>query len=145
MRKGQRGSLAARQVISANYRLIAKQLNDDAHDWAADLRRGHINSVAGLLIKERYGNAVEDHDVELMVSDLQQDLWQREITAVTSLVHAHLKRAEQALGSCGLVTEPEPLLHLLAPIRQAAEQAETKRQKTLDFLAAYKNGADNTV
>jgi hypothetical protein len=32
--------------------LIARQLNDDAHDWQQDLQKGHLSAVVTLLLKE---------------------------------------------------------------------------------------------
>ena len=47
------GSAAMRHVETAmRHYLIARQLNDDAHDWQADLEKGHVSYVAARILAE---------------------------------------------------------------------------------------------
>ncbi len=116
--------------------LIARQLNDEAHDWEDDLRHGHVNAVGAMLVTQLAGPAGADPDSVL--GEMRTYFWQVLLPEVCDLIESHLATARAALASCRAVDSPTPLLELLTPIEAATAEARVKRTQTLAFLAQFR-------
>jgi hypothetical protein len=115
--------------------LIARQLDDDAHDWQKDLEKGHLTSVNTLILKRiRLPARMK---LTLHLHKLQHIFWNDVIDDVHKLVHEHVRRAEASLVNCTFITQPALLLHLLAKHRNSVDKAIQEREKTLSFLEFY--------
>ncbi len=80
--------------------LIARQLNDDAHDWEEDLKHGHINAAAVLILQKYF----ELHGITKKVIDLQKDgdllrsiMWNGVIIDICDQIDRQVKMAQNAL------------------------------------------------
>jgi len=116
--------------------LIARQLNDDAHDWQADLDHGQINAVAVPLLARLAGDGRRLYDPTLR-QELVARFWKREIISVISRARHELERARACLAGLPSL-QPAALESLLAPVERSLSKAETGRRETLGFLAAYR-------
>jgi hypothetical protein len=113
--------------------IIARQLNDDAHDWQADLSRGHINSVGALLLR-RWQQ--QEHTSFHIVTDMpaaQRVMWEQEIDGVLADIRFHIERSRSAfrkafLGDIG------PFGALLERIESAVQVAAQERRRTQGFI-----------
>ena len=112
---------------------IARQLNDDAHDWESDLRQGHLSSVVTLLLK-KHGPTTTS--IEVFVDELQRLFWLEVITIITEEIQRQSNLARNALATVSLEF-PDYLLQLLIPAEEGAKRAIYERQQTLEFLAHY--------
>src|SRR5207302_1646631 len=65
--------------------LIARQLNDDAHDWEKDLQLGHINAVCALIVKRYQTKEHLSLPYDQVVPQLQQVFWDEIIEDVCAL------------------------------------------------------------
>jgi hypothetical protein len=119
--------------------LIARQLNDEAHDWKPDLQSGHINAVGARLLA-----AVSNRgdSVERLYDGLEQVFWEQEIGPVCERVLEELTLARAALARAD-VSRPEELEVLLEPVAAAAHRALEGQRQTLDFLQAYRDKTGN--
>lgn len=122
--------------------IIARQLNDDAHDWEEDLEGGHVNSV-GALILQKWLEVSPDHSLGKGVDiknkkQLQLLLWdQRVIDEVCSHIKMHTSAARSALLSAGISeTDAEGLLKLLQGPESAAKKALKTRDEAIKFIEA---------
>lgn len=104
--------------------LIARQLNDDAHDWEADLRRGHVNSVGAMLLSKK-------------PVDLQKVFWEAVVDDVCELILLHCARARDALADMKVIEQPALFLKLVEKQEKTVEITRKEKAKALDFLAAY--------
>jgi hypothetical protein len=126
------------QQLQAFFRhfLIARQLNDDAHDWEADLSRGHISAVVALLLKSYCGEPVHC-DLGREADDLQLHFWQQTINQVAELIRCHAAAAEAALKTGGALQDTTVYRGWLASLRTAAEAALTARDEAQAFIRTY--------
>jgi hypothetical protein len=129
--------------------LAARQLNDDLHDWEADLRRGQLTAVNVALLRAAQVPAGE-HDLDTLVAQLQSVLWQEQIAVLVAAVREQCAGARAALAEHPFVAHPGPLLERLAPIEAAMDKTLAQRSLMQDFLRAYgqapgASGADATV
>jgi hypothetical protein len=116
--------------------LIARQLNDDAHDWEDDLSRGHINA-AGVLILSEWA---KDHDlsggidVEHEREVLRLIMWEHSIDVLVVRIQDHIEKARNAIMYAGL--DPEVLEPLLAPLESASKNALSARDDAIEFMSS---------
>lgn len=115
--------------------LIARQLNDDAHDWSEDLRRGLVNVVAAKIIthwQKRYPQRetiVFDRDLEVM----QRIFWDEVIDIFCDEIIMYVTRAREALRRSA--AGASDLERLLGPLERAAGTALRSRDDAREFLS----------
>jgi hypothetical protein len=117
--------------------IIAKQLNDDAHDWWKDLEHGCINSVA-VKILEKYNK----RKIHLVAdkAELQNLFWQSTSSEVVRAIFYHTRRARLAAKKLTAVSDLFLFEQLLSKPEQSASMVREERKKTVDFLRVYKKG-----
>lgn len=121
-----------------NY-LIARQLNDDAHDWFSDLEQGFLNPVSIQIItrfQEKYPSRHEiylDSDGET----LQEIFWREIIDTVAREIAGRATRALQTLENITILQNPSYLKSLLIPLINSAEKALRERDSALKFIQVY--------
>lgn len=112
--------------------LIAKQLNDDAHDWREDLEHGHLSAVVTMLL------AHESSPYKLDTTQLASDFWQHTISQVSALILEHTAEARRHLSHAG-ASHPRAFEVLLLPLERAAKQAIKQRNEASDFINAFQS------
>ncbi|HTB48771.1 MAG TPA: hypothetical protein VK712_01675 [Verrucomicrobiae bacterium] len=114
--------------------LIARQLNDDAHDWEVDLQHGHLSAVVCLLLRSYKPNSPVD--IQADRSALRQHFWQVTIGQIGSLIDIHTHQARRALAQSGMRNEAV-FGGLLVSLEAASEQAVTGSREAQKFVYAY--------
>ena len=116
--------------------LIVRQLNDDAHDWEDDLRQGHINAVAVLLLKRWTRGAEWSGSISLNehIGALSRIMWEEVIDTVARLMDEHLAKARTAAERAGF--DEKVLAGLLEPLEQVASRVLATRDKAAEFMEA---------
>lgn len=118
--------------------LLARQLNDDAHDWEKDLRMGHINPVSALLLaKWRLKNPQSKMPLTILIPQLQELLWNDVIGDICLTVKTHTNLAHESLRKIPLMKHPDNMEKLIHPVSLAAEEALTEQKDILAFLHTY--------
>ena len=120
-------------------------MNDDAHDWEADLRRGQINAVGvellrrlqepSKVIQKRFASSKTAVDVE--IKRLQVLFWNEVIVDVCKEILRQAGEARQILQGHRLIVETTKLEQLLLGVERSAQRALMEREQTLKFLKAY--------
>jgi len=113
--------------------LIARQLNDDAHDWEKDLKAGQINAVGAQILKKTKGQKLG-----IEYDKLQELFWYEIVVDVCQTVLKHAQLARRALKKIPIIADPSLLDKLLIPIERSAQKALEEREETLKFLRAYR-------
>jgi hypothetical protein len=117
--------------------IIAKQLNDDAHDWEKDLRKGHVTPVVAHLLTA--ANIHEPIRASLLISRLNQQFWETEIVRIcTDIVH-HTTLAHRALARISAIGDTAFLERLLKQQRESADRALSEHISAQEFLQAYQH------
>jgi hypothetical protein len=117
------------------YFLIARQLNDDAHDWEADLRAGRITAVVSLLLagsyRLPYQLAIDDE-----LDRLRLRFWQQTITQVSERIAEQISLAKQALAT--LDADSAIFMNWLDALEASVGSALQGRNEAVKFIKAYK-------
>ena len=137
---GRAGDAESMNAVRTFFRhfIIARQLNDDAHDWEDDLKKGMINSVSvGILDIWRTRNAsVESVSFESEGAALQAICWEEVMPGVCANILDHTDKAQEALKRLAL-PYADSMETLLDEPRSSAKKALHERAEALKFLQAY--------
>ena len=119
----------------ATHYLIARQLDDEAHDWQSDLEQGHINAVAAMLLKTHQQTNPGAITLDKPTKDkLHHLFWNKQMPEISDLIHHHANQADQALQKIQSLTTTTPFLKLTNKHRKSAQGALKQRKKTLAFI-----------
>lgn len=112
--------------------LIARQLNDDAHDWEIDLAAGRITPVVVWLLKDKQLPVVAESSPEL-----RQIFWHDTIDVVQNHIETHLQAAAEALSKLPKTFQLDTFESWLKELAQATTEAIQERDNTRQFIAAF--------
>ncbi len=116
--------------------LIARQLNDDAHDWEEDLSRGHLTAAVTLLLRVEGMPCIID--LASQREGLRLRFWEETITLITSLIKHHAMLARRALVKCVPLRHTEEFERLIAALERSAQRALVGRDEAQKFIATYR-------
>jgi hypothetical protein len=122
--------------------LIAKQLNDDAHDWEDDLKRGHLNPVVTQLLEKVYATHIQgrkDVVIQTILPQMQKIFWKEVIVAVCELVFNHTKQARIIFKKSNVIDNPGYLEEILVVYENVAKKVLHEREQSFQFVESYRH------
>ncbi len=124
-----------------NY-IIARQLNDDAHDWEEDLKRGQL-SPAVVSILKRYvkSNASKNErelDLKKQLKQLQKIFWYDVIHEICNKALFHIVESKKNLESINGLNDKAIFENMLGAVEKSARKAVTEQREMLEFLEEYR-------
>lgn len=117
--------------------LIARQLNDDAHDWPDDLRNGHITPVAAMLLaqlKVKPGS----HPLPELLTDARRQFWHSTLPEICRLMRRQVRLSRQALRHSGLLRPDNVISGLLDGLEASIADTLQQQSQAEAFLKHYK-------
>ncbi len=120
--------------------LIAMQINDDAHDLEEDLRRGHLSTVATLVIKdfkEKYP-LKKEIDLNNDLKEIKQIFWFKTVKDAVEIAIYHTQKSREALKSITILEDCAPLEHYINIVENVAKNTLIEQKKSIDFLKNFK-------
>ncbi|MFA4930570.1 MAG: prenyltransferase/squalene oxidase repeat-containing protein [Patescibacteria group bacterium] len=121
-----------------NY-LIARQLNDDAHDWEVDLRRGQINAVGEMALGDFFRQTRRRYFVYVRdIDKLRLIFWQGTIHKVTKIILHKTKKARRLIGRVKVVGDTNFYFKRLDKLDGAARLAISEASAVEEFVDSYK-------
>lgn len=116
--------------------LIARQLDDDAHDWEEDLRAGRLNAVTTLVLAAYQGRHGLKKAIDLQAAsdELRLLMWEEVMPVVCKDITRHVQAARRALKQTRF-PQTRKLAGLLARHERSAQQAMQRRTETMEFIA----------
>jgi hypothetical protein len=121
--------------------LIARQLHDDAHDWADDLHRRRVNSVGTLVLRrfrEQYPEKAEKAVIDEIAPELQKIFWRETIDSVTGAIDFHIAEARRARNQSRILTNTDFIEDELRILETGARRAIKERNDAIVFLDDYR-------
>ncbi|MBI2591645.1 MAG: hypothetical protein HYW34_03145 [Candidatus Brennerbacteria bacterium] len=112
-----------------NY-IIACQLNDDAHDWEDDLKKGQVNAVGARLLRDTKSDSRKPEK-------LREVFWHKTIIGAYKDISRHIGFAKNDLKKLSIIKEPAVFAKILAAIERSVEKALKERDETIKFLKTY--------
>jgi hypothetical protein len=138
-------SQAVRQTLEFfEHYIIARQLNDDVHDWEADLSRGHINAIGARLLKSLGDPPKQALDLLKLIKLLREKLWNEQILIICAEITRHVELAQAALDAHPSLEGTTDIAALLRPIEASVAQASEGSTATKEFLSAFQRDVPMT-
>jgi hypothetical protein len=119
--------------------LIARQLHDDAHDWADDLLRGRVNSIGALVVhhfQERHPHG-ENMPITKMIPALRKLFWEDILDSGARMIAFHITAAREAREKASFLADVDFMEDALRELETAARRAVKERDEALIFLNDY--------
>lgn len=116
--------------------IIAKQLNDDAHDWEVDLKNGQISPVVLRLI-EKWRNKKASRKIISLEKDLRllQNLFYHEVLLeVCADILKNVSLAKKAIAKVSYFEDKTFFFDLLAKEEASAKKAIAEQREAKSFL-----------
>lgn len=114
-----------------NY-LAAKQLDDEAHDWEEDYKKGHLTSVVVKILKSSRER--------ISLEEMQRLFWGGIIRDIAQEILGLALEARQSLKILDRVIEIRPLVGLIEKVEASANKTLKEQSEIGSFLAAYERG-----
>ena len=117
--------------------LIARQLNDDAHDWEIDLTAGRLSPVIVWLLQNQPLPVATEPSPKL-----RQIFWHDTIDVVQIHIETHLRAAKEALDRLPKTFNLAIFEDWLAELSGTTQAAIQERNDTRQFIAAFQGKED---
>jgi len=124
-------------ILFFRHYIIARQLNDDAHDWEEDLQTGRITPVVEAIFKKFKSQSKKTVDTKKDLEQLQSIFWHKIIPDICPQVLENTKIARIALNNITIIQNNAPFEKFLSKVEKAAHDALDEQEKTLKFLGTY--------
>lgn len=124
-----------------NY-IIARQLNDDAHDWEEDLKKGQLSPTVVAILKkysrQRGNKSTKELDLKKEIKELQRIFWYEVIQEICDKTLFHIKKARKHLRDITAMENKTAFEGMLASVENSAKEALAEQKEMLEFLEEYK-------
>lgn len=116
--------------------LIARQLNDDLHDWRKDLQVGQLSTVVTDLLRD--ANVVPgNYKLAKLVARLEVHFFSHGLKKVCTQLIGHVVKSRAALKSSHLMAETGGFITLLNDLEASALEAIEIQANEQAFLQSY--------
>jgi hypothetical protein len=116
--------------------IIARQLNDDLHDWEEDLSLGQASYVVCELLRAAHVSP-GSHSLAELIPLLRQQLWHHSVQPLCNTVTAHLDQSRRALIASGLFTPKNDLFGLLERLEAGVQKTLQEQRNAEAFILSY--------
>lgn len=128
----------ARSLLRATrHYLVARQLNDDLHDWEKDLRGGLSTFVVTTVLRELSLPAGE-HSLDDLMPKLQRQFWHHTLNQVCRVMRKHTAMARRYAESSHLLGQPNIITELVDKIDASVDKTLLEQSEAKSFLDAYR-------
>lgn len=131
-------SRAIRQALT--HYLIARQLNDDAHDWQEDVSRGHITFVVGHILRA-VQPAPGSYRLAELLPRMQEQFWHQSLPDICRIMTSHVHRSRRALRQSGVLRPDNAMARLLDELEASIRETMQTHASSESFLRAYRQAA----
>ncbi len=125
-------------IFFQNY-LLARQLNDDMHDWEDDLKRGQLSPVVSAIL-ETWKNKISRKKINLKKDweKLQEIFWYETVLAICREILYSVKKARRVAKKISLAESQNFFEELILPMERLAQNTISEQKEMSDFLEIYK-------
>jgi hypothetical protein len=116
--------------------IIAKQLNDDAHDWQEDFLHGRCTYVVSLILSE-LAVPTGTYRFNSLLSTMQKRFWHHTLITICSTMDQHTTLAREALARTTILKSGNVITGLLDTIDASIHDTRTKQFQTKEFLKHF--------
>lgn len=118
--------------------LIARQLNDDMHDWEEDIQRGHISFVVTRILEQL--NLTPGTTIPLgeLIPKMRQQFWDHTLQDICTRITDHTHQGRLAAKRSKILNKLPIIDQLLTTLDQVVERSLRERNEANEFLEGYR-------
>lgn len=116
--------------------LIARQLNDDMHDWTPDMQAGHSTYVVTAILND-LGVKPGKHQLEPLLARMQEQFWHHSLLTLCETILEHTALARRHVQKSGLLQDGNIVITLVDGIEAVVATTRQEQTRAKQFLAAY--------
>ena len=120
---------------SLRHYLIARQLNDDMHDWREDLQKGHISPVVALLLRQA-DIQPGVYPLPSLVENLTPIFWSDTVETMNKVIHTNVQSSKRYLRQSQLLKKDADFFNLIIRLDDMALSAAKAHQQYQSFLSS---------
>lgn len=117
--------------------IIARQLDDDAHDWEDDLLSGSLTPPVCALLRRRVDTGSTGIPLDGSLSELQKVFWLEVAPEICQEILKQTKQARESIARLNGLVHVDFTERLLGPIEASARKGLSERDAAMKFLQAY--------
>lgn len=117
--------------------LIARQINDDLHDWKNDIKDGHCSYVVSFILRKT-GLKPGVHSFKAVIPLFESYLWRSGFRQLLKIQEMHSEKALRYLEKSSLLEIDSPFQAItIDPIIASIHKARQKVKNEKDFLKTF--------
>ncbi len=116
--------------------IIARQLNDDLHDWQKDFLHGHISYIVATLLKE-FALTPGTYRFHELLPSMQKHFWYYTLKTIYNDILQHIELSRKALQKSSVLKRDNVIENLLYKIEESAYETLDKQSQTIEFLKHF--------
>lgn len=113
--------------------LIARQLNDDLHDWAEDLATGQLSYVVISVLRDA-GIGIGKHSLDDIMPGLRKVFWQQSVDILTGQILDYCGRARVTLEEVAPLRQNAAILMLVQRLEDSVARSLQIRDNGQQFI-----------
>jgi hypothetical protein len=117
--------------------LIARQLNDDLHDWEEDLAKGRITYVVTQLLSGSPARKPGNYQLSSLTVDCRQQFWHTTLPRICREMERQVVAARHVLRSVKALKHDNVIMSLLSGIEVSISETLAKQDQARSFLQSY--------
>lgn len=134
-------SAASRQIQTAiEHYLIARQLNDDCHDWQADIQRGQVSYAAAAVLRE-LSLPTGNYAFSELLPRMQRQFWHRSLPRICKHMQKHITAGRESAVDSGLFRSVHVLDQLFDQLEASVQTTLRSQAQAGRFLKHYQKNA----
>lgn len=122
--------------LAFHHYLVARQLNDDAHDWQADLARGQATYVVTRLLRD-IGTTPGKYATADLIGSAQRQFWRETLPSICKEIQAHVALGRQSIQDASIFASTNVLSELFEKTEQSVSDTLQKQAEAKSFLRHY--------
>lgn len=123
--------------------IIAKQFNDDAHDYEEDILAGRLTPVTASVLgrwKKRFGKGKSRFRPEEEMGSMREIFWHETIAGAAEEILSQAGTARKFAKKLSSVNDQAFFEDLLSKEEMSARKALEEQRQSIDFIDSFKNG-----
>jgi hypothetical protein len=134
-------SQACRQLKKAlSHYLIARQLNDDIHDWQADINNGRVTYVVRAILED-IGVKPGSHNLNNLLPTMRQQFWHTTLKQICHEMQRQTFLSHEALSRSSVLRSDNVVTSLLSSIENSIQTTLSAQTGASSFLKSYRQQA----
>lgn len=132
------------EVIDQAFRqyLIARQLNDDAHDWKEDVQKGHITYVVAAILRGL--DYTGKQPFRTLLPAMEKQFWHHTLPKICHDMEQHIIRGQRLLRDNPHLQTTNLLTKLLKKTYDSIQKTKQTQYQAIQFLENYRSKKINS-